>query len=121
MSSLAFEAHGPGSSGTMFASGGSTMTASAAGTTDIYFSADVETDGPVPGPYSMLSFALVTAGTYDGSRFVRPANYEAHFYSELRPISDRFEAEALRVNGLDRTRLLSEGSDPHEAMTRASH
>ena len=26
---------------------------------DAYFSADVETDGPIPGPYSILSFALV--------------------------------------------------------------
>src|SRR5512133_818869 len=33
---------------------------------DVYFSADVETDGPIPGPYSMLSFALVPAGVFDG-------------------------------------------------------
>src|SRR6185437_9558285 len=33
---------------------------------DAYFSADVETDGPIPGEYSMLSFALVFAGTFDG-------------------------------------------------------
>jgi hypothetical protein len=25
------------------------------GNVDSYFSADVETDGPIPGPYSMLS------------------------------------------------------------------
>ena len=25
--------------------------------TEIYVSSDVETDGPIPGPYSMLSFA----------------------------------------------------------------
>ena len=28
-------------------------------TTDVYFSADIETDGPIPGPFSMLSFAIV--------------------------------------------------------------
>lgn len=28
---------------------------------DVYFSADVETDGPIPGPFSILSFALVYA------------------------------------------------------------
>ncbi|MGE3671704.1 MAG: hypothetical protein AB7K71_18685 [Polyangiaceae bacterium] len=39
---------------------------------DVYFSADVETDGPIPGPYSMLSFALVYAGSVDGRRFQRP-------------------------------------------------
>jgi hypothetical protein len=39
---------------------------------DSYFSADVETDGPIPGPYSMLSFALVYAGSFDGRKFERP-------------------------------------------------
>ena len=43
---------------------------------DVYFSADVETDGPIPGPYSVLSFALVFAGTYDGSLFSRPTRYD---------------------------------------------
>lgn len=87
---------------------------------DAYFSADVETDGPIPGPFSMLSFALVRAGTFDGARFTRPANYDATFYVELRPISEQFEPEALQVNGLDRGRLLREGIDPAAAMTRAS-
>ena len=40
-------------------------------TLDVYFSADVETDGPIPGPFSMLSFALVYAGAYDGNKFVK--------------------------------------------------
>jgi len=87
---------------------------------DIYFSADVETDGPIPGPYSMLSFALVYAGSFDGHRFVRPSSYEHAFYRELRPISDRFEREALQVNGLDRERLCREGLSPEIAMTQAS-
>jgi hypothetical protein len=39
---------------------------------DAYFSADVETDGPIPGPYSMLSFALVYAGSFDGSTYEKP-------------------------------------------------
>lgn len=26
---------------------------------ELYFSADIETDGPIPGPYSMLSFGVV--------------------------------------------------------------
>jgi hypothetical protein len=54
---------------------------------DVYFSADLETDGPIPGPYSILSFALVYAGSYDGQTFTRPKNYEESFYRELRPIS----------------------------------
>jgi hypothetical protein len=35
---------------------------------DAYFPADVETDGAIPGPYSMLSFALAYAGCFDGDR-----------------------------------------------------
>lgn len=87
---------------------------------DVYFSADVETDGPIPGPFSILSFALVLAGTFDGERFVRPRNYHCAFYSELRPISDEYEVEALRVNGLDRNRLIGEGKSPEVAMREAS-
>jgi hypothetical protein len=41
---------------------------------DVYFSADVETDGPIPGPYSLLSFALVYAGRFDEKKFESPAN-----------------------------------------------
>lgn len=87
--------------------------------TDAYFSADVETDGPIPGPFSMLSFALVYAGSYDGKRFERPTDYSQTFYRELRPISSEFELEALRVNRLDRDRLCREGCKPEEAMTEA--
>lgn len=87
---------------------------------DVYFSADVETDGPIPGPYSMLSFALVPAGTFDGQRFVRPTTPNDAFYACLRPISDQFEPEALAVNGLDRDALIKTGADPTNAMRDAS-
>jgi len=88
-------------------------------TSEIYVSADVETDGPIPGPYSMLSFALVVAGTFDGRTFHRPGAEGPSFYRELRPISDAFQAEALAVNGLDRNRLLHEGAPPDAAMEDA--
>jgi len=91
-----------------------------AGVLDVYFSADVETDGPIPGPFSMLSFGLVVAGTFDGETFTRPGNYEESFYRELRPVSDEFQIDALRVNGLDRDRLLREGIPPVTAMTEAA-
>jgi hypothetical protein len=87
---------------------------------DVYFSADVETDGPIPGPYSMLSFALVYAGRFDGDEYDRPKQFDQRFYRELRPISDDYQEEALRVNGLDRRRLLVEGSSPKVAMSEAS-
>lgn len=86
---------------------------------DVYFSADVETDGPIPGPYSMLSFALVTAGSYDGKRFVRPANEREKFYAELSPISENFDPEALAVNGIDRVKLVQFGANPENVMTAA--
>lgn len=87
---------------------------------DVYFSADVETDGPIPGPYSLLSFALVYAGTNDGRRFEAARSFDQTLYVELRPISPHFDPEALRVNGLDRDRLLLEGAEPEEAMTAAA-
>lgn len=90
------------------------------GVVDAYFSADVETDGPIPGPFSMLSFALVYAGSFDGRSFERPSTYSHTFYRELQPISDQFQTEALQVNGLDRSRLIIEGTTPAQAMTEAS-
>lgn len=88
---------------------------------DVYFSADVETDGPIPGPFSILSFALVYAGSFDGKRFECPGDFEkTTFYRELRPISDQFEPEALSVNKLDRERLIREGQAPEQAMGDAS-
>ena len=88
---------------------------------DAYFSADVETDGPIPGPFSMLSFGLVFAGTFDGSRYRRPDEFNICFYRELQPISEEFQAEALAVNGLDRARLIREGEPPRKAITAAAH
>lgn len=87
---------------------------------DVYFSADIETDGPIPGPYSMLSFALVYAGAFDGTTFYKPANYSERFYVELQPISEQFQEEALLVNGLDRAALAREGHTPIDAMTSAA-
>ena len=87
---------------------------------DVYISADVETDGPIPGPYSMLSFALTVVGRFDGKTFQRAGDRSATFVRELRPISDTFEPEALAVNGLDRDRLLVEGTPPEQAMTAAA-
>jgi DNA polymerase III epsilon subunit-like protein len=86
---------------------------------DVFFSADVETDGAIPGPFSMLSFALVYAGTYDGNTFCRPQKYDRTFYRELKPISEKFDPEALAINGLDRAKLKFEGAMPTQAMDEA--
>jgi hypothetical protein len=87
---------------------------------DLYISADVETDGPVPGPYSLLSFGLSAVGRYDGRTFEQWDAREKTFYAELRPISSHFQAEALEVNGLDRDRLQATGKLPADAMAEAS-
>ena len=86
---------------------------------EMYFSGDVETDGPIPGPFSMLSMGLVSVATFDGSTLNRVSTPEI-FYAELKPISPNFEPEALAINGLDRESLLNAGDDPNEAMTRAA-
>lgn len=90
------------------------------GRADAYFSADVETDGPIPGPFSMLSIGLVYAGRFDGRTFDRPVKFDRTFYRELKPISDEFQPDALGANGLDRDRLIREGCDPAAAMTDAA-
>lgn len=87
---------------------------------DIYFSADIETDGPIPGPFSILSIALVYAGSFDGVEFRRPRTYDCTFYREMKPISPNFDPEALRVNGLNRDSLAFCGEQPQEVMTDAS-
>jgi hypothetical protein len=86
---------------------------------DIYFSGDVETDGPIPGPFSMLSFGLVYAARFDGTTFERSPDFSTTFYRELKPISESFEVEALKINGLDRDRLVREGTKPETAMEDA--
>jgi hypothetical protein len=87
---------------------------------DVYFSADVETDGPIPGPFSMLSFGLVYAGCFDGKAFSRPARFSQTFYRELRPISNEFQIDALKVNRLDRDQLARGGVTPETAMSEAA-
>ncbi len=82
---------------------------------DLYLSADVEADGPVPGLYSMSSLGLVVAGRYDGSVLERPRDPET-FYRELRPVTDRVDPAAAAVSGLDRAVLAREGAEPADAM-----
>ena len=86
---------------------------------DIYISADIEADGPIPGEFSMLAIGLAVAATFDGSSFKKldPAN--STFYRELKPISDKFDPKALEVAALDRESLTINGADPVNAMRDA--
>ena len=76
---------------------------------EVYVATDVEADGPIPGPYSMLSLGMAVVG--------RP---ELRFYSEMKPISEQFVPKALEVAGLDRDRLLREAPTPEVAMRSAA-
>jgi hypothetical protein len=87
---------------------------------ELYFSVDVEFDGPVPGVHSMSAFAFVVAGGHDGTALRGDRKLATSFYRELRPISDEFDPETLAVSGLDRDRLKAEGADPAVAMRQAA-
>ena len=51
---------------------------------EIYISVDVETAGPIPGEYSMLSIGACVADNSDYS-----------FYVELKPINDNADPAAF--------------------------
>jgi hypothetical protein len=76
---------------------------------EVYIAVDVEADGPIPGPYSMLSLGMAAVGYPDCS-----------FYTEIRPISERFQPQALVVTGMDRDRLLREAPLAEHAMEAAA-
>ncbi|MFD5567863.1 3'-5' exonuclease [Streptomyces cadmiisoli] len=82
----------------------------------LYISVDIEADGPIPGPYSMLSLGAVVAGRQDADGFTAADPQQRTFYRELRPISEEFVPEALAVSGLDRDRLGREGAEPVAAL-----
>ncbi|MGX1134157.1 hypothetical protein RKD49_006347 [Streptomyces glaucescens] len=84
----------------------------------LYISVDIEADGPIPGPYSMLSLEAAVAGVQDADGFTAADPGRRTFYRELRPISDEFVPEALAVSGLDRDRLRTEGLDPALALAQ---
>jgi hypothetical protein len=86
----------------------------------LYISVDIEADGPIPGPYSMLSLGAAVAGRQDANGFTAADPEEHTFYRELRPISDEFVPEALAVSGLDREQLIEKGSEPTIALAEFS-
>lgn len=75
---------------------------------EIYIAVDVEADGPIPGPYSMISLGMAVAG-----------HPELSFYSEIKPISEEFDPAALAVSGLDRDHLIRNAPDAAQAIRAA--
>jgi DNA polymerase III epsilon subunit-like protein len=72
-----------------------------------YVMVDVETDGPIPSNYSMICFGAVIVDEVLDKRF----------YGELRPISEQWVPEALKISGFTREETLS-FADPQEVMAR---
>ncbi|MBX3091492.1 MAG: 3'-5' exonuclease [Cryobacterium sp.] len=68
-------------------------------------SVDVETAGPNPSNYSMLSIGACLVDD--------PA---MSFYIELKPVNDAMTTEALSISGLTIEHLEEQGVDPAEAM-----
>jgi hypothetical protein len=66
---------------------------------------DIESDGPIPGDYSMILFGAV---------LVEP-QFNGTFYGKLKPISEQFIPEALAVSGYSREETLK-FDDPKKVM-----
>ncbi len=74
---------------------------------EIFVSVDVETAGPIPGEFSMLSIGACDA--------FEPINT---FDCTLKPINRNFDPNALAVSGLSLDELAQTGLDPTDAMLR---
>jgi Exonuclease len=70
-----------------------------------YVMVDAEADGPIPGDYSMVSFGAVLV----------EEGLDKSFYGRLRPISDKWVPEALKVSGFAREETLA-FDDPRMVM-----
>ena len=70
-----------------------------------YIMVDVEADGPIPGDYSMVCFGAIV---------VEPS-LDRTFYGRLKPISDKWIPEALKVSGFSREETLA-FDDPKSVM-----
>ena len=57
-----------------------------------YIMVDVESDGPIPGDYSMICFGAV----------IVESRFDQTFYGQLKPISEKYIPEALSVSGFTR-------------------
>ncbi|HWB59135.1 MAG TPA: hypothetical protein VG733_06575 [Chthoniobacteraceae bacterium] len=72
-----------------------------------YIMVDIESDGPIPGDYSMICFGAVV---------VEPSLSKT-FYGQLRPISEHWIPEALAVSGFTRDQTL-DFPDPEKVMLK---
>jgi hypothetical protein len=88
---------------------------------EIYISVDIEADGKIPGPYSMVSLGASVTGYQTSDKEVGTYDVESpenQFYVEIKPISDKWVPGALAVSGFSREYIMENGEDPVIAMTR---
>lgn len=71
-----------------------------------YIMVDIESDGPIPGDYSMIALGAI----------VVDEPLDTTFFAQIRPISDRYVPEALAVSGYSRAETLLFG-EATQAMT----
>ncbi len=72
---------------------------------ELYISVDVETSGPIPEEYSLLSIGACIVGD--------PAR---NFYIELAPLNDNFTEQAMQTCDLSLAELRKHGAEPRAAM-----
>ena len=72
-----------------------------------YIMVDVESDGPIPGDYSMVCFGAIVVEPFLGRTF----------YGRLKPISEKWIPEALQVCGFAREETL-QFDNPETVMQR---
>jgi hypothetical protein len=72
-----------------------------------YISVDIETSGPIPGDYSLLSLGACVV-----------AHPDEAIYLEFKPLNENAMPEALRVSGLDLAQLGIHGEPPRDAMQK---
>lgn len=68
---------------------------------------DIESDGPIPGDYSMISFGAVLVDD----------SLEKTFYGKLKPISEKWIPQALAVSGHSREETMG-FDEPKEVMEK---
>ena len=77
-----------------------------------YFCVDIETNGPVPSLYDMVSLgAVVVAPDERGTLALGET-----FYVELRPVAPLVDPGAVKIHGLDLEYLMREGKTRREAL-----
>ncbi len=74
---------------------------------ELYISVDIETSGPIPGDYSMLSIGACLVD-----------NVSESFYIELQPLNDNYTPEAMQTCNFTIEELKVRGIPPDEAMAR---